>query len=112
MLKAFLLLLHQLQFLVQLPDSSAASCIPWTMAVCHSSIFRLHEPSLRVLLLPLMTLMLLNRHADRSCVCLTSCGRAVSTLGLSWWLLLLLLLLIDIQLGQRLSDSSSRGVHG
>ena len=61
MLKASLLLLHQLQFLIQLPDSSAASCIPWTMAVCHFSVFRLHVPSLRLLLLLLlMALMLLS----------------------------------------------------
>ena len=42
-----------------------------------------------------------------SCVCLISHSTAVSTLALSWLqLLLLLLLLIDIQLGQRLSDRS------
>ncbi len=41
-----------------------------------------------------------------SCVCLISHSTAVSTLGLSWLQLLLLLLLIDIQLGQRLSDRS------
>ena len=54
-------LLHQLQLLIQPPGSSGASCIPWTMAVCLFSVFRLHDPSLRLLLLLLlMTLMLLS----------------------------------------------------